>query len=198
MPLTAGDPLPEDDLAAVLARLPELTGETGEQVEFNLPERSCPRRAPARRSRSPSRRHAAPVSAVESGPLEVLRYSPEGEIPIAPFVSVTFNQPMVPWARWTDLAAAEVPVKIEPALPGTWRWLGTKTLTFQYDFGPDRPPAQGDRLYTSPSRPGPNPPPAVCWPETVDGLSSTPPPKVISTYPAGHAPAARPALLHRL
>ena len=70
---------------------------------------------------------------VEAGPLQVLRYSPEGEIPIAPFVNVTFNQPMVPLATLDDLSDKDVPVIVEPALPGTWRWLGTKTLNFQYE-----------------------------------------------------------------
>jgi hypothetical protein len=70
---------------------------------------------------------------VEYGALEVVRYSPEGEIPIAPFVNITFNQPMVPLATIQDLAAMDVPVQISPSLPGTWRWLGTKTLNFQYD-----------------------------------------------------------------
>ncbi len=27
----------------------------------------------------------------------------------------------------------KVPVKVDPGLPGTWRWLGTQTLTFEYD-----------------------------------------------------------------
>ena len=40
---------------------------------------------------------------------------------------------MVPLGTVSDLAAQEVPVKLEPSLPGTWRWLGTNTLTFEYD-----------------------------------------------------------------
>ena len=75
---------------------------------------------------------AAAIDA-EYGALEVLRYSPEGEIPIAPFVNITFNQPMVPLTTLEDLAEEDVPVQIYPALPGTWRWLGTKTLNFQYN-----------------------------------------------------------------
>ena len=47
-----------------------------------------------------------------AGPLEVLRYSPEGEIPIAPFISVTFNQPMVALATLEDLAQQDVPAQI--------------------------------------------------------------------------------------
>jgi alpha-2-macroglobulin len=63
----------------------------------------------------------------------VLRYGPEGEIAIAPFVNITFNQPMVPLTTLEELSSEQVPVRLDPALPGTWRWIGAKTLTFQYD-----------------------------------------------------------------
>ena len=67
------------------------------------------------------------------GPLAVLRFSPEGEIPLAPFLNVTFNQPMVPLATVEELSEQDVPVTLSPDVPGTWRWLGTRTLTFEYD-----------------------------------------------------------------
>jgi len=47
---------------------------------------------------------------------------------IAPFLNVTFSQPMVPLATLDELSAAEVPVQITPELPGVWKWLGTTTL----------------------------------------------------------------------
>ncbi len=64
--------------------------------------------------------------------MEVLRYAPEGAVPIAPFLNVTFNQPMVPLGTLEQLSAADVPVVLTPALPGVWKWLGTKTLSFEY------------------------------------------------------------------
>ena len=70
---------------------------------------------------------------VASGPLEVVRFGPEGELPIAPFLNVTFNQPMVPLTTVEALAAAEVPVTISPELPGRWQWVSTKTLRFYAD-----------------------------------------------------------------
>ena len=54
----------------------------------------------------------------ETGLLEVLRFSPEGEVPIAPFLSVTFNQPMVALDTLDSLSAEQVPVKIDPQIPG--------------------------------------------------------------------------------
>jgi uncharacterized protein YfaS (alpha-2-macroglobulin family) len=135
LPVANGDPLTPDEIAAILARLPAIPTETGDQTDFKLPTDPIP---PPRTGETvdhpfPLDETAVPPEVVPDGPLQVLRYSPEGEIPVAPFLSVTFNQPMVPLGTLQDLAAADVPVKIEPPLPGTWRWLGTKTLNFQYD-----------------------------------------------------------------
>ena len=38
---------------------------------------------------------APPVDAPPSGPLEVVRFQPEGEVDVAPFLAVTFSEPMV-------------------------------------------------------------------------------------------------------
>jgi uncharacterized protein YfaS (alpha-2-macroglobulin family) len=122
-------------VAAILARLPGLAVEPGDLDVFRLPEETLP---PPRTGETieevfPPPPPAVEPQPVESGPLQVLRYSPEGEIPLAPFISVTFNQPMVPLATLRDLAAMDVPVKVDPELKGTWRWVGTKTLTFEVD-----------------------------------------------------------------
>ena len=46
------------------------------------------------------------------GPLEVLRYAPEGDVPIAPTINITFNQPMVPLATLAQLAEKDIPVEV--------------------------------------------------------------------------------------
>ncbi len=120
---------------------------------------------------------------VDTGPLEVLRYSPEGEIPIAPFVNITFNQPMVPLATISDLAAEQVPVIIEPALQGTWRWLGTKTLNFQYDSELiDRLPMSTEYRVTVPA--GTQSAIGGVLEETVQFTFSTPTATLIRYYPS--------------
>ena len=130
---TEGEPLTTDEIAAIQGRLPDLETDTADQTDFRLPEEILPppRTGDTIEETFPLVEVIAPET-VESGPLEVLRYSPEGEIPIAPFVAVTFNQPMVPLTTLEDLAMEDVPVIVEPEMPGTWRWLGTKTLNFQY------------------------------------------------------------------
>ncbi len=134
-PVATGVPLTPPEIEAIFARLPGLPVSPAEQSGFKYPVQLLP---PPR----PGSIIKESFPAVEPAPtpvvgtpetLTVLRHAPEGEIPIAPFVSVTFSQPMVPLGTLGDLAAADVPVRIEPSLPGTWRWLGTKTLTFEYD-----------------------------------------------------------------
>ena len=77
---------------------------------------------------------------VETGPLEVRRVQPEGDVPLADRVSVTFSQPMIPVTSQEE-AAKNVPVQLTPSVPGTWRWLGTQTLIFDAGSGKRLPMA---------------------------------------------------------
>src|SRR5207248_9108421 len=75
---------------------------------------------------------AAPSVDMSGRTLQVLRYSPEGEVTLAPDLSVTFSQPMVAVGS-QEQAAEYAPVELSPQVPGRWRWLGTKTLMFDTD-----------------------------------------------------------------
>jgi len=135
LPVASGEPLTEEEISAILDRLAELPPATELQTDLKLPEELLPPPRPGEtigQAFPPAPEDVGPV-AVESDPLQVLRYSPEGEIPMAPFINITFNQPMAALSTLAQLAEEDVPVQIEPALEGTWRWLGTKTLSFQYD-----------------------------------------------------------------
>ena len=128
-------PLTPEEIDLILSRLPAFESEPEDQIDFRIPDEVLP---PPRTGDSISEPFPLepidfPTDISSDGPLEVLRFSPEGEIPIAPFVNVTFNHPMVPLTTIEDLTNEEVPVNIEPSIPGTWRWLGTKTLNFQSD-----------------------------------------------------------------
>lgn len=70
------------------------------------------------------------TSEVVDGPLEVLRYGPEGEQNLVDAIRVSFNQPMIPLSAIEDLRAKDVPVTIDPMPEGKWRWLGTRTVAF--------------------------------------------------------------------
>jgi uncharacterized protein YfaS (alpha-2-macroglobulin family) len=182
--LAEGQPLSDEETQALLARLPTLVVTAEEQVDFKLAQEPLP---PPRAGQTvqqtfpPEIQPTPPVQAAV-GPLEVLRHSPEGEISVAPFISVTFNQPMVPLTTLADLAALDVPVKIEPSLPGTWRWVGTKTLTFQNESDViDRLPKA--TLYQVSVPAGTQSVSGGVLAESVEWTFTTPPPKVISSYP---------------
>ncbi|MBO0798877.1 MAG: Ig-like domain-containing protein, partial [Blastocatellia bacterium] len=127
------DVLSDEEAQSLLRRLPPIKSEDDDEKDFALRDRSLP---PPRTGRTISESFPPPGDAnapeqISSGPLEVLRFAPEGEVPIAPHLSVTFSQPMVPVTSNSDLAALEAPVKLSPQPKGKWRWIGTKTLLFE-------------------------------------------------------------------
>ena len=183
-PLATGEPLSLEEIELIFSRLPALLLDSDDQTVFNLPQELLPPPRPGNTIKEPfPPLETGPTpGTVEAGPLQVLRFAPEGEIPIAPFVSVTFNQPMVPVGTLSDLAALDVPAQIEPALPGTWRWLGTKTLTFEYDSELiDRLPKATEYRVTVPA--GTKSINGGALAESVTWTFKTPPPKVVTTYP---------------
>ena len=183
-PIASGEPLSDEEIEQILARLPTQTVEAADQVDFKLPEEPLPppRTGETIEEKFPPSQELIGPETIEVGALEVLRYSPEGEIPLAPFVNVTFNQPMVPLTTLNDLTLEEVPVKLEPALPGTWRWLGTKTLNFQYDsLQIDRLPMATEYQVTIPA--GTESATGGILEEAVSWSFNTPPPKMITKYP---------------
>ncbi len=195
-PVAATEPLSDAETQALLDRLPPLPAEEGDEQAFRLPPESLP--AP-RTGDVITETFPAPESSpesgtepVEPGPLEVLRYAPEGEIPIAPFLSVTFNQPMVPLATIEQLTAEEVPVKLTPQLPGVWKWIGTRTLTFEYAGEVDRFPKATE--YTAQVPAGTTSAVGGVLDEAVRWTFRTPPPVMVNSYP-GYGPQPRNPLM---
>jgi hypothetical protein len=131
-PLAPATVLGEREVKALLARLPALAVDPSEAVDFALRPASQPPPKTGKTVLEPfpgKPQGAAP--AVPAGPLTVLRHAPDGEVPIAADLSLTFSQPMVPVGSRAELAAAEVPVKLSPQPPGQWTWVGTRTLLFR-------------------------------------------------------------------
>ena len=129
--VATGDPLSPAAIAAVIARLPEWVRGIAAQEEFNWPTSTTP---PPRAGITVDGvfppEQTLPPDTVPTGPLHVLRYQPEGDVPIAPYLSITFDQPMVPVGTLGQLDALSVPVTISPAIEGRWQWIGTRTLRF--------------------------------------------------------------------
>ncbi len=77
---------------------------------------------------------AAAAQAAAPAPLKVLAIHPTGPTPRVKQVTVTFDQPMVALGDM-DRSPEEVPVQLDPALSGRFRWLNVYTLAFE----PDQP-----------------------------------------------------------
>lgn len=125
-------PLSDYETTNILKRMAPIKSESLDEQGFVLRERSSP---PPRTGNTidvpfPAREAVPPSTTTTSEPLEVLRYSPEGDVPIAPQLTITFSRPMVALTSQEE-AAADVPVQLSPQPPGKWRWLGPRTLTFE-------------------------------------------------------------------
>ena len=133
-PPVKGEQLSEAETAGIYKRLPEIKADKNDQTDFAKRAGSLPppktgkiieQKFPSDEQRNPPN-----VNANNSQTLEVIRYSPEGAVKLAPDLNVTFSQAMVAVTSQEE-AAQNVPVQVSPALPaGNWRWLGTKTLMY--------------------------------------------------------------------
>ena len=126
------DPLTEGDANSLLKRLPEIKPLPDDKTDFakrlgTLPAPKTGNRIPVKFPSDEMR--GTPKIDTSGQTLQVIRYSPEGEVPLAPDLSVTFSQPMVAVTS-QEQAAQYAPVELTPQVEGHWRWLGTKTLMF--------------------------------------------------------------------
>ncbi|MBS2035885.1 Ig-like domain-containing protein, partial [bacterium] len=123
-------PLGLDELNQLLRRLSPLKARPTDRTDFALRPSSLPAPKTGKRVQQdfpPTQKMAPP--AVEKKPVEVVRFGPEGDVELAPNLSVTFNQPMTELS--STASPASVPVRLTPDTPGEWRWVGTQTLIFQ-------------------------------------------------------------------
>ena len=173
---------------AIFARLPTLPPSEGLAVQFKPPAELLPPPRSGVTVQEPfPPGESAPTPSVDTTvPLQVSRFAPEGDVDVVPFISLTFNQPMVPLGTLPDLAQHEAPVRISPELKGTWRWLGSKTLTFEFDSEQiDRLPKATIYRVTVPA--GTKSLWGNALAEDFVFTFSTPPPTVVNTYPGGEA-----------
>ncbi len=185
--LVSGEPLDDETIRQILSRLPAVSPQAGDVEEFRLPAEPLPPPRPGETVEEPfpPPGEGAPpaVEPGSDGPLDVVRFAPEGEIPLAPFLQVTFSQPMVPLATLEQLSAEQVPVRLTPQIPGVWRWLGTQTLTFEFEGENDRFPMA--TAYTAEIPAGTTSATGGVLAETVSWQFSTPPPQMEAHYPRG-------------
>jgi uncharacterized protein YfaS (alpha-2-macroglobulin family) len=128
--------LGDAEVQQLLSRAQPLAAQPDDQQAFALRPASQP--APRtgetiKQSFPPPASSLLPPAASNAGDkLQVVRYMPEGEVEIAPELTVTFNKPMVAVTSQED-AAKTTPVKLTPQPKGRWRWIGTRTIVFDPD-----------------------------------------------------------------
>ena len=124
------------EVTALLARTTPLVPEPADLQAFAIRPGSQPppRTGPViTASFPPPASTLAPPKPTDAGKgLTVLRWMPEGAVPIAPELSVTFSQAMVAVTSQTDAAKVQ-PVKLTPTPKGNWRWIGARTILFDPD-----------------------------------------------------------------
>ncbi|MBL9020100.1 MAG: Ig-like domain-containing protein [Myxococcales bacterium] len=126
----------EADAQQLLTRARPIAADPNDQQSFALRPGSQP---PPRTGQTIKGQFPPPPSSLlppasnDAGKdLRVLRYMPEGQVPYAPELSVTFSQPMIAVTSQDD-AAKTVPVLLTPTPKGNWRWIGTRTVLFDPD-----------------------------------------------------------------
>ncbi|MDQ3747506.1 MAG: MG2 domain-containing protein [Acidobacteriota bacterium] len=125
------DPLSENQTSNLLKRIPPIKEQTDDKTEFakrvgTLPAPKTGKMIPVK---FPAIDERGTPKVNLGNTLEVIRFSPEGEINLAPDLNVTFSQPMVAVTS-QEQGAQITPVELTPKVEGKWRWLGTKTLMF--------------------------------------------------------------------
>ncbi|MDQ3042427.1 MAG: Ig-like domain-containing protein, partial [Acidobacteriota bacterium] len=125
------DQLSETQTSSLLKRIPLIKEQTDDKTDFakragSLPAPKTGKMIPVK---FPANDERGTPKVDLGNTLEVIRFSPEGEVNLAPDLSVTFSQPMVAVSS-QEQAAQVTPVQLTPQTEGRWRWLGTKTLMF--------------------------------------------------------------------
>lgn len=69
------------------------------------------------------------IAGIPAGPVTVVVARPQGEVRGRELPSITFNKPLV--ALGDRDATQPPPIRLEPSLPGAWRWLGSSSVDFQ-------------------------------------------------------------------
>ena len=128
--VAAAQELSPERVEKLLSRVTETKAKASDQKQFALRKRSLPvPRTGETVAHSFPPKEGAQVRPKTSSELSIRRFSPEGPVPMAPHLSITFSDAMVAVTSQDDAAKTQ-PVKLSPQPAGRWRWLGTKTLLF--------------------------------------------------------------------
>ncbi|MBD3336661.1 MAG: hypothetical protein GF355_14205 [Candidatus Eisenbacteria bacterium] len=175
------EPLTAEEARRILDRLPPLPAHDALDSGIVLPEPSlpAPRTGATVRGQFPPDSNVPRPPTPQSGPLEILRLSPAGDVNLASHLAITFSHPMVAVTSLDDVSGI-TPAKIDPQPKGEWRWAGSQTLLFMPD--PRFPMATA---YTVAIPAGTQSAVGTVLEEEVSWTFRTPPPQVIHAHPQG-------------
>ncbi|MEO8083665.1 MAG: Ig-like domain-containing protein [Ardenticatenales bacterium] len=190
-PVAAGTPLDDAAVARLLDRLPPLGANAATTATFavhagpkppDVPGQTIPIAFPP-----PSDAPKPDAGAASSVALTVERVQPEGDVPVAAQVAVTFSRPFVDLTGNKDNDAVTPPVKLSPQPKGKWRWVGTQTLLFEPEGG-HMPMATE---YTAEVAAGVKASDGTVLAEGKKWTFRTPPPSVVGVTPGGNGSAIK-------
>lgn len=194
-PPARAEALDEARTRALLARLPAQTDEPEDRREVALRphSRPAPRTAVTVASEfPPAQERERPAEPAAQGPLRVLRHGPEGEIDDgAVQLSIGFDRPMIAVTSHDQAGAQVPPLRMEPAIPGQWRWLGTRTVLFE----PEAPRLPMATAYTVELDAGTRAADGSTLAEPLHWQFATPPLRVIGRHPEGTGIERQPLIL---
>ena len=179
-PVAETHALSEAETAKLIGRLGEIKKDPSDQTDFAKRIGTLPAPKTGEKIAVPfpaDGEMAKPPVDGEKQPLIVIRYTPEGDVSLAPDLSVTFSHPMVSVTSQEE-AAQYAPVQLSPQVEGRWRWLGTKTLMFDTT---KRFPMATE--YTARVPAGTKSATGEVLPKDVSWTFRTPPPKLTAMYP---------------
>ncbi len=171
--IVSASKLNQKETDSILKQLPPMPVEA-EKSDFKLRTDSLPppKTGTIIEAKFPADQNQFAPSAPTSKTLEVVRFTPQNNVPLVSELSLTFSQPMI--AVTSPAQASEnVPVQLTPAVKGKWRWIGTKTLIFDAE---KRFPMATKYTVTIPA--GTKSAVGGSLPKEVSWEFSTPPPKV--------------------
>lgn len=180
-------PLSSEQIKSLLSRLAPLKSSPSDKQDFVLRASSlAPPKAGQRLDQPFPPLQSQPVVEAEKKDVEVVRVAPEGDVGLAPNLSMTFNQPMV--ALSSTASPSDLPVKLTPQVAGQWRWVGTQTLVFQPETRLPMATNYRAEISQATSIRGTTLKAPVAW------SFKTPPPKLQQSYPSGSGQKLNPVL----
>ncbi|HEU0036765.1 MAG TPA: DUF6049 family protein [Kofleriaceae bacterium] len=178
--------LGDGEVKTLLGRANPIQSDSGDQKDFALRPKSQPVPKTGQTVTGqfpPPASSLLPPKASDAGKdLKVLRWMPEGSVPVAPELSVTFSQPMVAVTSQGD-AAGTTPVKLTPQPKGAWRWIGTRTVLFDPEV---RFPQA--TTYTVEVPAGTKSANGGVLKDGVKFTFETPPPTMVTSFPQSYRP----------